>query len=67
MLDGRAPTAYVRVPLGPYDVLQIDLSSSPGPHHLEAAEPFALKVYGFAPYTSYFYVGGLDLRSITVD
>lgn len=67
MLDGHAPTAYARVPLGPYDVLQINVSSSPGPHHLEADEPFALKVYGFAPYTSYFYVGGLDLRSITVD
>ena len=63
MLDGHAPTAYARVPLGPYDVLQIDVSSTPGPHHLEADEPFALKVYGFAPYTSYLYVGGLDLRS----
>ena len=66
-LDGRALPPYTRQPLGPYDVLRVDLSSQPGPHHLESDAPFALKVYGFAPFTSYVYPGGLDLRPIVVD
>jgi IgGFc binding protein len=65
-LDGGPLPTFTRRPLGPYDVLQIDLSSRTGPHHLEAGDPFALKVYGFAPFTSYIYPGGLDLRPITV-
>lgn len=38
-----------------------------GDHHLQSTngEGIGLKVYGVAPYTSYMYPGGLDLRHIT--
>ncbi|MBL8603167.1 MAG: hypothetical protein JNK72_14685 [Myxococcales bacterium] len=43
------------------------LPIAPGVHRLRAAAPdqaVGLKVYGIAPYTSYMYMGGLDLRMI---
>lgn len=38
-----------------------------GPHRIRAVgnQPFGIKVYGVAPYTSYMYPGGLDLQLIT--
>ncbi len=38
-----------------------------GPHRLrgDGNQQFGIKVYGIAPYTSYMYPGGLDLRIIT--
>ena len=38
-----------------------------GPHRLRSGgeQAFGIKVYGIAPYTSYMYPGGLDLRIIT--
>jgi hypothetical protein len=66
-LNGGVLPAHTRRPVSSFDVLQIDMSASPGPHRLEAAQPFALKVYGFAPFTSYVYPGGLDLRPITIE
>jgi hypothetical protein len=43
------------------------LPVAPGNHHLQSpsGEGIGLKVYGVAPYTSYMYPGGLDLRRIT--
>lgn len=43
------------------------LPITPGDHHLQSAtgQGIGLKVYGVAPYTSYAYPGGLDLRQIT--
>ena len=38
-----------------------------GPHRLrgDGGQAFGIKVYGIAPFTSYMYPGGLDLRIIT--
>jgi hypothetical protein len=37
-----------------------------GPHHIQTeGNPFGIKVYGVAPYTSYMYPGGLDLTQIS--
>ncbi len=43
------------------------LPIAPGNHHLVSpgGQGLGLKVYGVAPYTSYMYPGGLDLRHIT--
>lgn len=43
------------------------LPIQPGAHRLRSptGQPLGLKVYGVAPYTSYMYPGGLDLRRIT--
>jgi hypothetical protein len=43
------------------------LPITPGNHHLASpgGQGIGLKVYGVAPYTSYMYPGGLDLRRIT--
>ena len=43
------------------------LPIAPGNHHLVSpgGQGLGLKVYGVAPYTSYMYPGGLDLRRIT--
>jgi len=43
------------------------LPIAPGDHHLQSpsGQGIGLKVYGVAPYTSYMYPGGLDLRRIT--
>jgi len=37
-----------------------------GQHSLSGAKGFGIVVYGFAPYTSYMYPGGLDLRPINM-
>lgn len=43
------------------------LPIAPGNHRIQSAtgQGIGLKVYGVAPYTSYAYPGGLDLRQIT--
>ena len=35
-----------------------------GPHHIEGDLPFGITVYGYAPATSYLYMGGLDLEEL---
>lgn len=37
---------------------------SAGQHRMSSAVPFGITVYGYAPFTSYMYPGGLDLRVI---
>src|SRR5205814_8898924 len=61
-LDGGT-LAGARAVFPSHDVYRVDLSASPGAHQVLSLEgvPFGLKVYGFAPYTSYMYPGGLDL------
>ncbi len=47
-----------------HGVYRRNISSSPYSHTITSSQPFGIMVYGFAPYTSYFYPGGLDLNII---
>ena len=51
--------------LGGFNVLTLPIMA--GPHRLRSGggQGVGLKVYGSAPYTSYMYPGGLDLRGGT--
>ncbi|MFO0653421.1 MAG: IgGFc-binding protein, partial [Polyangiales bacterium] len=51
--------------VGPWDVIHVEVR--PGAHRLTTSEgvPLGVKVSGTAPYTSYMYPGGLDLRLLT--
>lgn len=51
--------------VGPWDVVHVEVR--PGAHRLTTSEgvPLGVKVSGTAPYTSYMYPGGLDLRLLT--
>lgn len=65
LLDGRPVTAAPDATLGARDVYRLLLAA--GPHRLEgetAATRFGLRVYGYAPFTSYMFPGGGDLVSI---
>jgi len=64
-LDGRAVTAAPTGVLGARDLYRLPLSQ--GAHRLEGETTgtrFGLRVYGFAPFTSFMYPGGGDLVSI---
>ena len=37
-----------------------------GTHNISSAQPLGIQVYGLAPYTSYMYPGGLDVKVINV-
>ncbi|MBU1241174.1 hypothetical protein KJ865_15780, partial [Myxococcota bacterium] len=47
-----------------HGVYRRNISASPYTHTITSDQPFGIMVYGFAPYTSYFYPGGLDLNII---
>lgn len=64
-LDGTPLTTAPTATVGARDVRRIQLSY--GSHHLEGVNPmsrFGLRVYGYAPFTSFMYPGGGDLVSI---
>lgn len=59
-----APLTGTAQSAGGMNVLTAPINA--GPHHLHSSgQPFSVKVYGIAPYTSYAYPGGLDLQLIT--
>jgi hypothetical protein len=64
LLDG-VPLGGALDRVGPWDVIHVEVRS--GAHRLTTAEgvPLGVKVSGTAPYTSYMYPGGLDLRLLT--
>lgn len=64
VMDG-APLRGSMSPLGDMTIFALPIAS--GPHRLRSAggQPFGVKVYGVAPFTSYIYPGGLDLQLIT--
>jgi hypothetical protein len=64
LLDGM-PLGGQSERVGPWDVIHVQVT--PGAHRLTTREgvPLGVKVSGTAPYTSYMYPGGLDLRLLT--
>jgi hypothetical protein len=60
-LDGTGVTGFAAVGAGAYAATTVAIPS--GSHTITGAAPFGITVFGIAPYTSYMYPGGLDLKS----
>lgn len=60
------PTDHDHQVLDDGSVLVAHLQVQPGPHHIEADEPFGLVAYGYDDYVSYAYTGGMNLTKDTI-
>ncbi|MCQ4167703.1 putative Ig domain-containing protein, partial [Tahibacter harae] len=58
-LDGAAVSGVTWQPIPGTSSVHGNLRLAPGRHRLTAAAPFGLIVYGYGPYESYGYTGGL--------
>ncbi|MSP15355.1 MAG: hypothetical protein EXR73_01870 [Myxococcales bacterium] len=68
VLDGAAVTGFIAVGGSGYGVAKVELGAGiNGNHTMSGDEPFGVSVYGYGRYTSYFYPGGLDLATITIE
>lgn len=65
MLDGTQLVSDFE-PVGTSGMGVARVTLSAGQHQLKSDAGFGITVYGFAPYTSYMYPGGLDLKPINV-
>ena len=67
MLDG-APITFTAIGTTGYSLSRVpSLTTGPGNdgnHSIQGDMPFGITVYGYGQYTSYWYPGGLDLKSI---
>ena len=66
MLDGTAVDLTKLTPIGGGKYVGGRLSITAGTHTITASQPFGIEVYGLAPFTSYMYPGGLDVKSINI-
>ena len=66
MLDGMPLGADKFVPIGAGKFVAGRVSIPAGTHTITASQPFGIEVYGLAPFTSYMYPGGLDVKSINI-
>jgi hypothetical protein len=46
-------------------VARAHIPVEPGPHKIEAPQPFGIVVYGYDDYVSYAYTGGLNFKKLT--
>ncbi len=62
-LDGRVllSNEFTAIGKGDWLVARVDMRAEEDVHSLSASAPVGLMVYGYGRYTSYLYVGGLDL------
>jgi len=62
LLDGEPLTAFSQVASTPYEVARV--SVPPGTHQIASTDgtPFTIMNYGYAPYTSYLYPGGMNIE-----
>ena len=63
-LNAVDPAVFTPIGAGKYKAAKVAIPS--GKHHISADDAFGIAVYGLAPYTAYFYPGGLDVRQINV-
>lgn len=64
-LDGVMLTDFEPIGASGYDLLRVRLADLPGGNHSITGDgPFGISVYGYAPATSYWYPGGLNLEAI---
>ena len=65
-LDGQVIAAGQWKPIAGGEFVAARLSVPAGTHSIKASAPFGIEVYGLAPYTSYMYPGGLDVKEINI-
>ena len=65
MLDGQPIPQASFKSIGP-DFIAARVSIKAGTHTIESGKPFGIETYGLAPYTSYMYPGGLDVKQINI-
>ncbi len=65
-LDQTQPVPPMLTAIGTsgYGYQRLDLSKFPGAHHLAGDHPFGITVSGVANFTSYLFVGGLNLNDV---
>ena len=64
-VDGSAIVANEPIGSSGYGVTRLVLGAGNGGYHAASSSaPFGISVYGYGDYTSYWYPGGLDLRTI---
>lgn len=65
VIDGAPAGALAAIGTGELGVVRVALDDGPngdGSHTVSADAPVGVTAYGYAPYTSYFYPAGLDLK-----
>jgi hypothetical protein len=62
---GYSPSVFQRIAKTSYSFAQIQVS--PGPHRARARVPFGLYIYGYGPYNSYGYPGGIVFDTLFKD
>jgi lipoprotein-anchoring transpeptidase ErfK/SrfK len=62
-IDKIAVGGWVAIGLTGYSYAYVQLSNASSNHAAAGAAPFGLEVYGYGTYTSYWYPGGLNLKS----
>lgn len=67
VLDGESipQDRWDPLPGGEYQVARWPLPRDREVHSMQSSQPFGILVYGYGRYTSFMYVGGLDLKHIT--
>jgi hypothetical protein len=68
-LDGVALAGATPITAG-LDLYRVTLTNGPasdGNHSISGTMPFGISVYGYGQYTSYWYPGGLDLKTIVIN
>jgi hypothetical protein len=65
-VDGTQVDPSMFMPVGAGTYVAARLSVDAGTHKVSADQPIGIAVYGLAPFTSYMYPGGLDVKQINV-
>ncbi len=65
VLDGNSIQSQLK-PIGSGAWAAARVAIPAGTHTVTSVQPFGIAVYGLAPYTSYMYPGGLDVKQINV-
>ena len=65
-LDGKPVDATQFKPIGGGEFSGARIAIAAGTHNVSCAQPLGIQVYGLAPYTSYSYPGGLDVKQMNI-
>ena len=65
-LDGAALPDAAFTPIGSSGWQVVRQPIAAGAHEIHATAQLGIVVYGYAPYTSYLYPGGLNLGTVTI-
>ena len=65
-LDGVDIDPMLFKPVGSGGYMSSRVEVMPGAHSITGSAPIGITVYGMAPFTSYMYPGGLDVKQINI-